>query len=79
MNSSSTIQFAFSAGTPAVGAYWEGLFTANATTETILVNNQGGDQLDALVLSTVPEPSSLAALGGLGAMGLFLFARRRKA
>jgi hypothetical protein len=79
MNSSSTIQFAFSAGTPVVGAYWEGLFTANATTETILVNNQGGDQLDALVLSTVPEPSSLVALGGLGAMGLFLFARRRKA
>ena len=78
INSSSTIQFAFLGGTPAIGAYYEGLFTANAATETIDVNNQGGNQIDGLVLSTVPEPSSVVALCGLGTMGLFLAARRRR-
>jgi hypothetical protein len=75
-HSSSTIQFAFNAGTPAIGAYYTGTFTANATTQLIVVNNQGGNQIDGLVLST-PEPSSFV-LGGLGAIGLFVAARRRR-
>jgi hypothetical protein len=34
--------------------------------------------IDELTISSVPEPSSIAALCGLGAMGLFIAARRRR-
>ncbi len=60
-HSSSTITFSFAAGSPAIGAYYSGTFTANATTQQIVVNNGGGNQIDGLVL-VAPEPASLRAL-----------------
>jgi hypothetical protein len=40
-------------------------------------NNHNGASFE--FIAAVPEPSSLAALAGLGAMGLFVLLRRRKA
>jgi hypothetical protein len=65
-------------------------FTATASDEMLIfqtINVTPGNPFSDLTLDIdgvsiigpppVPEPSSLVALCGLGAMGLFLFARRR--
>jgi hypothetical protein len=63
--------------------YVLGTFTANATTENIesVGVGQGQSNFNALVLEvSTPEPSTIAALAGLGGMGLIgLVVRRRRA
>jgi hypothetical protein len=68
------------------GDYITGYFTASGSTETLAWGGNPGaasDQfaygtIDALQVRDVPEPSSLVALVGLGAMGLFVAVRRRR-
>jgi hypothetical protein len=70
------------------GDHITGYFTADATTETLAwggnpaelgVNNGlAYGTIDALQVREVPEPSALAALVGLGAMGLVLVVRHRR-
>jgi hypothetical protein len=70
------------------GDYITGYFTADATTETLAWGGNPAETssnpvlaygtIDALQVRAVPEPSSLVALVGLGAMGLFVVVRRRR-
>jgi hypothetical protein len=68
------------------GDYIIGHFTADATTETLAWGGNPNTTdptfeygtIDALQVRAVPEPSSLIALGGLGAVGLLWAARRRR-
>ena len=61
--------------------YIVGTFTADATSQVIGIGpGQAGFAFlpGALEIRDVPEPSSIVVLCGLGALGLLLFARRRR-
>jgi hypothetical protein len=49
-----------------------------ATLNAFGISNGSVDASGTIVVSVSPEPSSIVALCGLGAMGMFLFARRRR-
>ncbi len=70
-------QYNFTTTTGPVGGYLLGTFVADATTQTFWEYTPNGEagQLNALVVSAIPEPASLSVLA-LGAMGLL--ARRRR-
>jgi len=69
-------QFEFANGSPEVGGYIMGTFTATATTQALSVFNGGSTQYNGVLLevSAVPEPATLGLLSG----GLALLALRRK-
>lgn len=48
--------YAFSGGSPAVGGYIIGTFTANATTQTFTVHATAGGQYNAILLISNPPP-----------------------
>jgi hypothetical protein len=74
-NYSATQQFAFAGGSPSLGAFYQATFTADSTSEIIYTPNDGVGQVNAVVVSTVPEPTSLCLLT-IGAAALF--ARRHR-
>jgi hypothetical protein len=76
-NTSSSLNFG--TGNAVADAQYDiGMFIATGTTEVITINSLQSAQINAFTLATVPEPSSMVAICGLGAMGIFLFARRRR-
>ncbi len=62
-------------GSGGLGQYAVGTFTADATTQDIVITagNPGGGSYNALQVRTVPEPSS-AILIGMAVAGLFCYA-----
>jgi hypothetical protein len=74
-NYSANQQFAFAGGSPSLGAFYQATFTADSTSEIIYTPNDGVGQVNAVVVSTVPEPTSLCLLT-VGAAALF--ARRQR-
>ena len=59
--------------------YVVGTFVASGTTQDIFVQpgNLGVSYLDAVSLTTIPEPGSYALMGGLLALGSVMLRRRR--
>jgi hypothetical protein len=76
-------QEAFTGGSPALGGYSLGTFVATATAQAYSLvtqttqGNFGNSQYNAILLETVPEPTTLALMGG-GALTLLMALRRKK-
>lgn len=72
------------ANTVGLGQFSIGSFVADATSQAIVFTGTAGVQISAfqvrdLGVVAVPEPSSFAALAGLGALGFVALRRRRAA
>ena len=75
--------YAYLAGSPNLGGYVLGTFTADAATQSLAqvisdLNSPQGSQFNGLLVATVPEPTILGLLG-LGAVGILSRRRVNKA
>lgn len=75
--------YAYLAGSPNLGGYVLGTFTADAATQSLAqvisdLNSPQGSQFNGLLVATVPEPTILSLLG-LGAVGILSRRRVNKA
>ena len=75
-HNSAVQQFSYSAGP--LGGFVFGTFTAGGATQDLFLKSPGfnNDQVNAIVVSEIPEPASLSLLA-LGAVGLLARRRRR--
>lgn len=65
----------------ALGQYALGTFTADASTQSIVFSQAGAMQINGFQLrdiSSIPEPSTYAALAGAGVLGLAVLRRRQR-
>jgi hypothetical protein len=78
LDGQTTLAFNVGGGVGDPGQFAIGLFTATSTSQAISFAANESAQVNGIELRSVPEPTSLVALGGLGVVGLFMAVRRRR-
>ena len=82
VTTSSSQQFEFADGSPSIGGFIMGTFTANATTQALTVRNGGSSQYNAILLVKTPPPlvslpvlvtntQPASAVAGVGGQAVF--------